>query len=130
VRSIRRAALVLIVASAPFVLTETIRDPVHVAPPSVAPPGFLGLVTGPDGAEVLGVLPGSPAEAAGLRRGDRILELDGLALDNPDHLRQVTRGRRAGERVVVRVSRGAEVLDVTVVLQRAATTGHTGPARR
>lgn len=38
-----------------------------------APPSKAGLV-------VLGVLPGSPAEAAGLRRGDRVLSLNGRLL--------------------------------------------------
>ncbi|HYR24234.1 MAG TPA: RIP metalloprotease RseP, partial [Aquabacterium sp.] len=41
------------------------------------------------------VLPGGPAEAAGLRRGDRVVRIDGVAAGDASQLRQIIRNSQA-----------------------------------
>src|SRR5207247_6031989 len=90
--------------------------------------GYLGLAgqpvslpdrqRGTDGREqallVVGVTPGSPAEAAGLLVGDVMLEFDGHPVDGPDDLLALLGGDRVGTTVSVRVRRGAAVQELTV----------------
>jgi S1-C subfamily serine protease len=119
-QSVRQAVLVLLVAAAPFVLTVTVREPALPGPSSAMPPGALGILTGPDGVEITGVLPGSPAEIAGLRPGDRILAVGGLVVGDPEGLRRMLLARRAGERIAIRVARHGESVDVAVVMPHTA----------
>lgn len=85
---------------------------------------------GLSGALVLEVLPGSPAEQAGLRStrmsesgdlvlGDLIHAIDGSTISSLEDLAKCLEGRRAGDRVTMRVLRdGVEIeLDVTVVME-------------
>lgn len=62
------------------------------------------------------VFPGSPAEAAGLRRGDQILAVDGrdVAAMAPGEIPAAVRGE-AGTPVRLTVARGAAVWDVDIV---------------
>jgi S1-C subfamily serine protease len=90
--------------------------------------GYLGLAgqpvslpdrqRGTDGREqallVVGVTPGSPAEAAGLLVGDVMLEFDGHPVDAPDDLLELLTGDRVGTTVPVRVRRGAAIQELTV----------------
>ncbi len=66
--------------------------------------------TRPDGVTVVGVFRGSPAEAAGLRRGDRITAVDGTTIEAD-----------AIDRVVELV-RGEAGSDVTLTLERAGAS--------
>ena len=64
------------------------------------------------------IAPGSPAEAAGLRIGDRIISADGVTLSTADELRSFTTDN-AGHPVTYQVIRataggGTETLDVTM----------------
>jgi S1-C subfamily serine protease len=90
--------------------------------------GYLGLAgqpvslpdrqRGTDGREqallVVGVTPGSPAEAAGLLVGDVMLEFDGHPVDAPDDLLELLTGDRVGTTVPVRVRRGAAIEELKV----------------
>src|SRR5882762_1502124 len=90
--------------------------------------GYLGLAgqpvslpdrqRGTDGREqallVIGVTPGSPAEAAGLLVGDVMLEFDGHPVDGPDDLLALLTGDRVGTTLPVRVRRGAAIQELTV----------------
>lgn len=77
---------------------------------------------GPDsGALVRRVDAGSPAERAGLRRGDRVLTLNGTPLSDPDTFWPAFRALRGGDTVRAGVRRtreggGAEAVDVRLVL--------------
>ncbi len=64
---------------------------------------------------IVSPLEGSPAEAAGLRPGDQILEIDGESTvgESVSSLVYVVRGE-AGTDVTLTVRRGAEELDITV----------------
>ena len=64
---------------------------------------------------VVGVTPGSPADAAGVLVGDLLLDYDGQPIVSPEDLLELLMGERVGRQVPVRVLRGtsAVTLDVT-----------------
>lgn len=67
--------------------------------------------------EVGTVLPGSGAEAAGVRPADLLLAIEGRAITTIDDLTRVLQRRNAGDRVALRLRRGAEELTVQVELR-------------
>jgi aminopeptidase N len=69
------------------------------------------------GVKVAGVTPGSPAEKAGVREGDVLLEVDGKDVVNLQGFAGILRGLSPGQTVKVVLSRGGakQTLDVTVV---------------
>ena len=69
--------------------------------------------------EELAVIPGSPADKAGLVEHDIILEVDGKKLDEKMHLAFVIRDKKIGDTLTLRVlSKGIEK-EVSVVLEKA-----------
>lgn len=60
---------------------------------------------------VLGVAPGSPAEAGGILPGDVLLSLDGAALDGPGDLAATLAESSAGASVRVGLARGGRVME-------------------
>jgi S1-C subfamily serine protease len=95
-----------------------------------APQAFLGVatvtvdpslaqqfgLTVDSGALVVRVEPGSPAESAGLRRGDVVTRLDGDRIATADDLVAATRRHKAGDRVTLTVRRGAVDQRIEVTL--------------
>ena len=72
---------------------------------------------GAEGDVVVGsVLPDSPAEAAGLREGDRLVALDSAAIDGLAALRGALAPRRPGDTVPLVVERDGEMLELSVTL--------------
>jgi serine protease DegQ len=71
---------------------------------------------GEPGARVTSVSEGSAAAAAGIRRDDRLLELDGVALRSSGHLRVLLLDRRPGDVVRVKLRRGSEYFEVQATL--------------
>jgi putative serine protease PepD len=71
---------------------------------------FLGVTSAPHpaGAEVQGVTPGSPAQAAGLRAGDVIVGVDGNPVRDPDDVSRIVGALEPGDEVEVEVSRDGE----------------------
>ena len=71
--------------------------------------GFLGVQVAPDapqgtraaGAQVAGVVPGSPAERAGIRQGDVITTVDGDAVATATALHDAMTAHQPGDRVLV-----------------------------
>ena len=59
---------------------------------AAAPPITAVVGVDDEGVLITGVRDGSPAEEAGLKRGDRILELDGQPVETTRDLRRVMRG--------------------------------------
>jgi serine protease DegQ len=68
------------------------------------------------GVLVQDVEPGTPAQQAGIEPGDVLVELGGERLDSVEDLLTLLRRRSPGDEVVIRIVRGGERTDVTVVL--------------
>ena len=66
------------------------------------------------GVEVVQIVEGSPAAAAGLKQEDLILDIDGTPVEQPGDLQRLMISDRIGREVCVRVFRNGEVLEVTV----------------
>jgi serine protease Do len=67
------------------------------------------------GVEVLEIVPGSPADRAGLRPEDLIVEVDGLAVADATDLQRLMAGDLIGTSVRATVVRAGRVLDVELV---------------
>jgi S1-C subfamily serine protease len=68
------------------------------------------------GAEVQRVEPGSAADKAGLRQGDRILEIDGAPVASFPHLRRVIFLKGAHQKIRLGIRRGEEELELEATL--------------
>ena len=82
---------------------------------------FLGVQTQlagmpPIGAVVQQVLPESPAEKSGFRKGDDVISVDGTEILDPGHLSVVIGRYVAGDKVEIVVLRGAEEATLTAEL--------------
>jgi len=67
------------------------------------------------GLEVVEVVPGSPAARAGLRREDLVVDVDGVPVADAGDLQRLMLAEAIGRPLRVRVFRGGELLDLTVV---------------
>jgi membrane-associated protease RseP (regulator of RpoE activity) len=76
----------------------------------------LGLPQDLTGAAVAGSLPGSPAEAAGIVRGDVIIAVDGQDVDSPRAVAAAIGEHQVGESVVLTIVRDGERQQVSLVL--------------
>jgi serine protease Do len=72
--------------------------------------------SGVSGAVVQEVVDGSPAQAAGLAVGDRIISVDGVGVDDPAGLFAAVVSNRPGSTVVLRVFRTDRVITISTVL--------------
>jgi putative serine protease PepD len=81
---------------------------------------YLGVTTRPheseDGAVVFALAPGGPAAASELREGDRIVDLNGRAIKNPEDLSAIVLEFKPGERVKLTVERGGDRRTIDVQL--------------
>jgi serine protease Do len=71
-------------------------------------------VEGDQGVVVAGVTPGGPADKAGLRRGDVVLELNRKALGKVEDMVSEVQKLKAGDTALLRVRRGASAQFVAV----------------
>jgi S1-C subfamily serine protease len=71
---------------------------------------------GQDGVKITGARPGSPADKAGLKAGDRIVEFDGRAIKNLYDYTYAIRGAKTGKTVKVVVVRDGKKLELEATL--------------
>ncbi|MCR9217746.1 MAG: PDZ domain-containing protein [bacterium] len=94
----------------------------------------------PDGEVVIieDVMDGMPASKAGLRSGDRIVEIEKIGLGTEENIRKVTREFEPGQTVKLRVLREGEEVEKTLelapykanVFGRIGTAGEAAPRQR
>lgn len=70
----------------------------------------------PQGAYVAEIVPGSPAESAGLKVDDIITKLDGKDLKNETVLSDVVADKKPGDKIEMEVYRGEETINLTATL--------------
>jgi len=75
-----------------------------------------------DGVLVNRVVPGSPADKAGIEKGDVIVSVNMRSVDSPDKLADIVGSHRGGDEVSLRVVRGGErrTFDVTLAAREYA----------
>ncbi|MEP0775009.1 MAG: RIP metalloprotease RseP [Acidobacteriota bacterium] len=86
--------------------------------------GYAGLAP-PLPAQVEGVLPGSPAQKAGLAAGDIIVAVDGHPVEHFYHLVKLI-SERPGRQVTITVQRQSEILSITATTRDEAGRGMLG----
>jgi serine protease Do len=65
------------------------------------------------------VMPGSPAQQAGLQRGDVIIKIDNTALQSESDLARAISRHRPGDKVTLTVVRNNQTMNVSVTLGQA-----------
>lgn len=86
---------------------------------------------GKDGAAVLGVSPGSPAQAAGLKPWDVVISVDGKAIRTSAELFAMVQRARVGDTLTLAIWRKGEQLELKAVIAEsgaASTTPQALPA--
>jgi M6 family metalloprotease-like protein len=95
-------------------------------------PPYLGVTLGEavkdgEGVALERVTPGSPAEAAGLKTGDRIVKLEGTEFTRPNRLDDVLADKKPGDSIKLTVHRDGKDTDITAKLgERGAGRGDFG----
>ncbi len=80
------------------------------------------LVSRGDTAQDLAVIPGSPANKAGIVEGDIILEADGKKIDEKNSLAQIIGNKAAGDSITLKVVSKGQEKTLTVKLEESKNT--------
>ena len=83
---------------------------------------FLGVSskkTDKAGASVLEVTKGSPAEKAGIKKGDLITKVNDTKIDGPENLFETIHNYKAGDKVKIVLMRDGKEQTVTATLEKA-----------
>ena len=78
--------------------------------------GYGALIEPPADFAASAVFPGSPADQAGLQRGDIITHVDSIKVDGDNPLDEILTQYRPRETVALRVLRGQELVDLSLTL--------------
>lgn len=82
-----------------------------------------------EGALVSDVIKGDPADKAGLKAGDIILEIDGKKLENHKELINIIGAKSPGETVVLKILRDGKKIDIKVKLGERKGTVKVGESK-
>lgn len=95
----------------------------EVAPAIHVDHGFLGVryVFADGAARVHSVLADTPAEAIGLRRGDRVLFVNGERIDYPNELQETIFSSKPGSRPHITIERDGQQVEIEPTLTRWPT---------
>lgn len=85
--------------------------------------GYLGVLTDDGSLEVLDVIEGSPAQAAGVRAGDVIVSLNAVPMTMQAQFKSAIKARAAGDTIVLRLKSGDKEREVTVKLGQQPSEG-------
>ncbi|MDQ3856593.1 MAG: trypsin-like peptidase domain-containing protein [Chloroflexota bacterium] len=80
------------------------------------------------GQYVVSVEPGTPAESAGLRRGDIITAIEGQRIDTESAFVQILREHEPGDKITLTVRRDGRDREVALTLARRPSTSSQEPA--
>jgi S1-C subfamily serine protease len=87
---------------------------------------YLGVASTPaterDGAVVDTVTPTGPASSSGLRKGDKIVSIDGKPIDSPSDLGTLVLSKKPGDTVQLKVVRGGDTRTIEVKLGERPNT--------
>ena len=72
--------------------------------------------TSPNGAEVQTVVPGGPADKAGVKTGDVIKEIDGAPIKDPSDVSSAIAGKKPGEKITIQIERNGLTQELDVPL--------------
>lgn len=95
---------------------------------------WIGVPTANPSTQVAGVVKDSAAQTAGLKPGDRLLAVDGVAANgDPERIRAELQSGSPGETVTLSIARGDQIITRTATLQQledASGNVRTGPDGR
>ena len=83
---------------------------------------YLGVVMNFDnvadnGVMLMQIMPGTPADRAGLMKGDRVISIGGKSLKSATETRNVIQNLKPGDQKIFKIRRGTNVLELSVVFE-------------
>jgi S1-C subfamily serine protease len=87
--------------------------------PSIVPRGMFALAGQASGRKVVEIVPGGPADRAGLVSGDVVLTIANQAMTGSGSMREFLRHAQVGETTEIRLLRGTELLRVKITVSAA-----------
>ncbi len=100
--------------SHPFLGIQMIALTPEIARENNADPNAVLIVPEVKGVLVMRVMPNTPAEKAGIRKGDAIVQIDGEAVTTAEQLQNLVENSKIGQSLKLKLRRGSLTKDVTV----------------
>lgn len=100
--------------SHPFLGIQMIALTPEIAKENNADPNAVLIVPEVKGVLVMRVMPNTPAEKAGIRKGDAIVQIDGEAVTTAEQLQNLVENSQIGQILKLKLRRGSLTKDVTV----------------
>ncbi len=105
---------------------------IGIYPAPVTPTGPHAVQGATEGALVARIVPGGPADRAGIKQGDVVIKIGDTTVKTVDDLFAAVAGHQPGEKVAVTIVRAGQEQQLTVTLGKrptGATGGSTAPGR-
>jgi S1-C subfamily serine protease len=101
--------------SHPFLGIQMIDLTLEIAKENNADPNAPMMIPEVKGVLVMRVVPNTPAEKAGIRKGDVIIQIDGEAVTAAEKLQNLVENSRIGQSLKLKLRRGSETKEVAVL---------------